>query len=163
MSTSLRTRLVSLAASASIPWLAACGTAPDSHAGVAEQQEAITVASGPVCDQVQFCENAYGPPEESIVCPQPVTWYASWLPGPVVAQTFVWQMNDPGPTVTACFGDIATGPCTTFSGTIPASQWCGTPLPPPPTSCEGAPRPRTTCNAGWHCCGDDGWRCGVCS
>ena len=30
------------------------------------------------------------------------------------------------------------------------------------TTCEGESRPTTKCSAGWHCCGGDGWNCGVC-
>ena len=30
------------------------------------------------------------------------------------------------------------------------------------TTCDGDARPTTKCSASWHCCGTDGWNCGVC-
>jgi hypothetical protein len=32
----------------------------------------------------------------------------------------------------------------------------------PPPECNGRPRPPTPCAGQWHCCGRDGWVCGVC-
>jgi hypothetical protein len=32
----------------------------------------------------------------------------------------------------------------------------------PPEGCNGLPVPPTPCSAQWHCCGKDGWVCGLC-
>jgi pseudomonalisin len=32
----------------------------------------------------------------------------------------------------------------------------------PPRSCNGLPPPPITCHGQWHCCGRDGWTCGLC-
>jgi hypothetical protein len=45
-------------------------------------------------------------------------------------------------------------PSGTVTGTCTAYQ--------PPQSCNGRPTPKSQCSGQWHCCGDDGWVCGLC-
>lgn len=125
----------------------------------------VVIQGGPWCTATLSCDGiVYGPPEMTIACPQTVSFYDPDGVKLAAGTTFSEQTNDPGIAITACFGDRTTSSCTLFSGTVPSSNWCGTPPPPPPPppSCEGAPRPTRACGAGWRCCGSDGWACGVC-
>jgi hypothetical protein len=83
---------------------------------------------------VRFCFTN----NDSFVCGQPMTYTVSTAG-----------------LVTSCNGACGTVPdgC---GGTLS----CGTCQPP--TSCGGRRPPGIKCSAGWHCCGGDGWSCGVC-
>jgi hypothetical protein len=122
----------------------------------------------PSCVSSLSCAHTgWGPPEMTVACTTTVNFYTSITTGVVATGTYyTTDANTPGPTVTACNGPLSSSSssCTSFSGTVSLAQWCGLPPPPPPPpkTCQGEATPKSKCSAVWHCCGTDGWSCGLC-
>ena len=131
-------------------------------------KDLFTYTPGPSCSFKLDCTgHAFGFPSSVDTCTENVTFFNLFQTSSQVlvatnAATHTYDTNDVGSFGAAC---DSTGSCSWVNTYEASSTFCGAvpPKEPPPANCSGLKHPGSKCTAGWTCCGDDGWSCGVCN
>lgn len=128
-------------------------------------EDVFTFTAGPSCTSSFSCAGvAFGFPRSVAVCPGDETFIllAGTSSQEVVGSGTTYSFDTDDVTLDAAACDPSTGSCTSIPTYEPSSSYCGAlPPPTPPSTCNGRPKPTSSCTSGgWHCC--DTWHCGVC-
>jgi hypothetical protein len=129
-------------------------------------QPAPIPVSGPTtgCSGWIECTGSSGYPFLVLSCPVTATWTQAG--STTIGPTFQERATNITPTypVQACVGGSkgTLFTCDDFSTYLAQATktYCG--FQTQPGGCNGRSRPRAGCNAGWTCCGENGWECGHC-
>lgn len=131
-----------------------------------------TLATPPSCTATQTCPPSYGPPLLTVTCATPVDFYQYDTYTHYLGQVASAQASYREATWTYAYQQLLACPsgegtqshasCADFSRYVAKQYWCGPQTGGGGNTCNGASKPGLRCAAGWHCCGTDGWNCGVC-